>query len=180
MPTNVEDAHIADPFDLFKRVLCQGRQFLQLVDVGADNLDRIVPLDSRHGFHDVVADVLGEIPHDTGQFPLQVRIHLDYHFRLRPRPLVPEEGEVASPAGRVAYLSRFWILRHLDPGEPPLPAGLVDHGRPFLLPAASARNIRCCRSRGVGAVVGPAQLGNDLVHFGVAGHDLARFRETCT
>ena len=51
-------------------------QLFQLVEVGAEDLDRVVALDAGERLHDVVADVLREVPVDAGQLPRQLGVHL--------------------------------------------------------------------------------------------------------
>ena len=65
---DAEDAHVLDAVDVFQDDLQSIRQPLQFVEVGSDDLDRVVALNAGQRFHDVVADVLREVPIDADDF----------------------------------------------------------------------------------------------------------------
>ena len=92
MPTFSMPAH------LLQHGFGLGRQNLQAVQVGADDLDRVVSLDAGEGLHHVVADVLREIPGDAGELFAQLGVHRGDDLVLRPSPLGAEQP--APPAGR--------------------------------------------------------------------------------
>ncbi len=119
-PADVEDAHVGDALDVLQDVLGLGGQQLQLVEVRAEDLERIVALDPGQSLQHVVADVLRKVPGDARNAPLQVGVHRVDDFAFRPR------------ARRAP--------------DPPPPAGLPASAWASLSGAAAARSTRRCNS----------------------------------
>ena len=65
----------ATPGTVFSVAATKSACPFQFLEVGADDLDRVLALDARHGFHHVVADVLREIPAHADQAAAQFLIH---------------------------------------------------------------------------------------------------------
>src|SRR5438105_3947394 len=83
---------------------------------------------SGQRFHDVVADVLTEVPVHARDQPVQVRVHRLDQLRLRPWPLLWKE-----------------------PRQPGAPARLFHRGRPFALGSQRDAELGVVEPRRVGA-----------------------------
>ena len=77
-------------------------QLLQFVEVGPDDLDGVIALDAGKRFHDVVADVLREVPIDADQLAVHLLVHGVDQLRLGARPQGPSSSSqpVALAPGR--------------------------------------------------------------------------------
>ena len=64
----MEDSEIHDAADLRHLVHHLGRELLEHVEIGADDLDRVGALHARKRLLDVVLDILREVEADAGQF----------------------------------------------------------------------------------------------------------------
>ena len=129
---DVEDADVLDARNGAQPILDLFRQALQLVQVGSEDLDGIIALDARQRLHDVVADVLREVPIDARQLARQLGIHLADQFRFGARPLA------SAPQPRPPTLAFLDFL--------PLP------GRP-----QGHEDFDVVEARRIGAVIGSAQ-----------------------
>ncbi len=72
---DAEDGHVLQAGHGVEHGLDLVGQFLQLVEVGADDLDRVVALDAGQRLHDVVADVLREVPVHADQLAVHLLVH---------------------------------------------------------------------------------------------------------
>lgn len=99
----MEDAEVGDARDLghFRHDL--RREFLQRLEICADDLDRVGALHTRQRLFDVVLDVLGEIESDPGQFFPEVLLQIFRQLLL---------GEIRRP-----LLERFQGREQFDIGE---------------------------------------------------------------
>ena len=73
---DVEDAEILHALDLLHLLQYLAGIFLQLVQIGADDFDRIGAFDARQRLLHVVLDVLREIEHHSGQRRIELRLQL--------------------------------------------------------------------------------------------------------
>ena len=87
------------PLIFSRTVLDLVGQLLELVQVGAEDLDRVVALDAGERLHDVVADVLREVPVDAGHLSRSSLVHRLGELFLGPAAFAPEQG-AASRAAR--------------------------------------------------------------------------------
>src|SRR5262249_59563275 len=62
LPLDAEYEHVFQTLDGLQTALDLAGQLFEDVQVGPDDLDRVIALDAGQGFHDVVANVLREVP----------------------------------------------------------------------------------------------------------------------
>ena len=121
LAADIEDADILDAADLLQGRPGPRSEHFQLVEIRPHDFDRVVAFDSGEGLQDVVADVLGKIPRDAGQFAIELVVEHRHELILR-------SGSHAA--------------------ENPLPpARFFDRLAASPSPAARERNTRCCSSR---------------------------------
>ena len=136
---------LAMPWTSLQDVLGLLGQQLQLVEVRAEDLEGIVPLDPRQSLHHVVADVLREVPRDARNARSRsafIALTISRFDRARVGPQIHR---------------RQPVCRH-------------QLGPVFLGPQRH-EVLAAVITLGVRAVVGPAALRHDRLDLGVAGHD---------
>src|SRR5207245_6322391 len=77
-----EDPYIFEALDIGERVLDLIGQAFELLEVWANDLHRVVSLDPGEALHDVIADVLREVPIHADNGSLELLVHFLHQFRL--------------------------------------------------------------------------------------------------
>ncbi len=145
---DAEDAGVLHSGHLVEDGLGILGEFLQHLKVWTDDLDRVVALDARERLHDVVADILREIPVDAGQQPIEFGVHHFGQFGLGASPLLAEQ-----------------------PGAPAL---ALDHLGPVVLGNQRDGELDVVEATRIGAVVRPAYLRRHQAHLRVSAEDRPR------